>query len=119
MQNISEESRILLWELKVLIEKYVSLPSEVKRCGYCKDIVPTKYEKMLPYVYKLGYCSDWCKEKDNTKPNPHPCFNCGEEKTPYMHRTGRKAGLYTNQYPKYCKECKKLSLNNKMNKRNK
>ena len=106
MQNISEESKILLGELKVLIEKYVSLPSEVKRCKHCATIIPQKYITSLPYFYKIGYCSEWCREHYTKDRANCECVVCGKV-TNFYTRTDKNGSVRsTGVYKKYCEDCK-------------
>ena len=100
MLNISPETRILLNELKMMIEDYVYPICIPDRCKYCRCFISEPQSLSQVYQFKQGFCSKWCNEQMNPPAVKHTCKECGVVVESYKHK-GRNT---PHRYPTYCTE---------------
>lgn len=72
----------------------------IKRCTYCREILPKANFTQSLHYYRKGYCGAWCYEMENPPDISHVCKKCGVVVRPHYRKSGQSSGVY----PTYCKE---------------
>ena len=96
---ISEETKLLMGELKVLIQKYVN-PIEIVLCKECRREIK-QIRGINTYYPSMGYCDELCYENNKPQVKTRECAYCGGNTYARRNKDGHSTGVFT----KYCADC--------------